>query len=115
MFANPPASYKIFFPASQAKDKRSFTEKEKLAEPDFKKRRGGFGSIINTTGKRILFPKGMEKRYCLDFLDVGEVCKHGDNCTFVHALYPSGFTKQDKILLAQHVEKTDGLSFKNVS
>ena len=71
LFANPPATYKIFFLTIPSKGKRSLPEKEKQGEPEFKKKKG-FGSIINTTGKKIFFPKGMEKRYCADLLDVAE-------------------------------------------
>ena len=57
----------------------------------------------------------MEKKYCADFLDVGEVCKHGDSCIFTHALYPADFSDKDKTLFKNHVESTDGLALKNVS
>ena len=74
------------------------------------KKRKTNGSILNTTGKRISFPKGVEKHYCTDFLDSIKVCKHGSNCNFVHAIYPSGFTKNDRTLTAKHIQETDGLS-----
>ena len=44
-----------------------------------------------------MFPKGLEKRYCADFLDCGGSCKHGESCHFEHALFPGGFSKVDKI------------------
>jgi len=101
LFAHPPSS------------KRDLSDKEKENEYEPKKKKG-FGSIVNKTGKKIFFPQGMEKRYCADFLDVGQICSR-ENCTFVHAMYPSGFTEKDKDLMKKHVENTEGLSFKNVS
>ena len=68
------------------------------------------GSILNTTGKRISFSKGIEKHYCTDFLDFSKVCKHGSNSNFVHVIYPSGFTKNDRTLMAKHIQEMDGLS-----
>ena len=82
---------------------------EKTETELVKKRKLG-GSILNNTGKRITFPKNLEKQYCRDFLDSNRICKHGNNCNFVHAIYPSGFTKNDKILMAKHIGDTDGLS-----
>ena len=58
LFANPPASYKIFFPTIPAKGKRSLPEKEKVGESNTKKKKG-VGFIINTTGKKIIFSKGV--------------------------------------------------------
>ena len=69
------------------------------------------GSIINQTGIKIFFPKGMEQKYCSDFLDAGETCRHGDKCHFVHAVYPGGFTENDKPLMATFVKDEKGLSF----
>ena len=83
---------------------------EKHTETELVKKRKVSGSISNTTGKRITFPKNLEKQYCTDFLDSNRICKHGNNCNFVHAIYPSGFTKNDKILMAKHIGDTDGLS-----
>ena len=60
----------------------------------------------------------MEKNYCTDFLDSNRICKRGSECNFVHAMYPSGFTDNDRILMAKHIQETDGLSAikdKNVS
>ena len=63
-----------------------------------------------------MFPQGLEKNYCGNFLDVGEFCKHGDNCHFVHAAFPSGFSVHDKNIMEKYVQETEGLSFvKNVS
>ena len=87
-------------------------------EPEAIKKRKTNGSILNTTGKRISFPKSMEKHYCADFLDSSKVCKHGSTCNFAHAIYPLGFTKNDRTLMAKHIQETDGLSIvkeKNVS
>ena len=112
LFAQPTFSFKLFFPHHN--QKRQLADKEKTEDNQPKKKRG-FGSVINKTGKKVTFPKGMEKKYCADFLDVGEVCKHGDNCIFTHALYPNDFTNKDKALFKNHVDNTDGLSFKNVS
>ena len=66
--------------------------------------------IINKTGKKIYFPKGMEKKYCSDFLDAGEHCRHGDKCNFVHAVFPGGFTDKDKSLMENFIENESGLS-----
>ena len=104
IFSAPPVSYKIFFPVTK---KRVLVEK---TETELVKKRKLGGSILNNTGKRITFPKNLEKQYCRDFLDSNRICKHGNNCNFVHAIYPSGFTKNDKILMAKHIGDTDGLS-----
>ena len=40
-------------------------------------------------------------------------CKYGDNCHFVHALFPGGFSENNKTLMVKHVQDTDGLSFKD--
>ena len=76
-----------------------------------------YGSIINTTGQRIIFPRGLEKKYCADFLDTSRYCSHGDNCTFVHAPFPQGFSDNDKQIFTKFINETEGLSFakKNVS
>ena len=60
-----------------------------------------------------MFPKGLEKRYCADFLDCGGTCKHGKDCHFEHALFPCGFTQVDRDLMTKHVNETEGLVFKN--
>ena len=74
-------------------------------------------SWCGVTGKKIFFPAGLEKKYCADFLDVGETCKHGENCMFTHAVYPVGFSENDRAIMAKFVDETNGLSFKpkNVS
>ena len=60
-----------------------------------------------------MFPKGMDKKYCAEFLDTKEHCKYGDNCHYAHVTFPSGFTKKDKALMIKHVQETEGLSFKD--
>ena len=110
LFAQPASSYNFFFPQMNDK-KRANLDKDKSQEPQPKKSK--FGSIINTTGKRIFFPKGLEKKYCAEYLDVNKVCKHGDKCTFTHAVFPSGFTANDRLLMEKHIEETEGLSVKD--
>ena len=55
----------------------------------------------------------MEKKYCAEFLDTKEHCKHGNNCHYAHVTFPSGFTEKDKALMIKHVQETEGLSFKD--
>ena len=119
----PPLLYKtyslifficaIFFPEIHLKEKkRNLPDKDK--QNNFEnKRKKTYGCIINKTGKRITFPKNMEKKYCAEFLDTNEYCKYGDNCSFAHASFPGGFTECDRALMAKHVDETEGLSFKN--
>ena len=71
------------------------------------------GSIINTTGKRFFFPKGLKYKYCAEFLDTSTSCCHGDKCTFKHVVWPSGFADEDKKLFEEFINNTDGLSFVN--
>ena len=66
---------------------------------------------MNTTGKRILFPKELKQRYCSDFLDTEFTCRLGDKCSFVHAIYPASFSEEDLKLLDEHVNKSEGYSF----
>ena len=73
----------------------------------------GAGAIINTTGSRLIFPKGLSNKYCADFLDVNATCRHGEKCNFVHAVFPSGFTTEDVKIMEEHVDKTNGLKFKH--
>ena len=131
VFARPPTSFKIFCPALFAANKSAslaanksqtcplIGQKRPLSTPnpnDPNKKRI-FGSIINTTGQRIIFPKGLEKKYCSDFLDTSRFCSHGDSCTFVHAAFPKDFSDNDKQIVTKFVNETEGLSFakKNVS
>ena len=99
IFSSPPVSYKKKFLVTKEK-KRALFEKH-IAETELVKKRKVSGSISNTTGKRITFPKSLEEQYCTDFLDSNSTCKHGNNCHFVHAIYPSGFTKNNKILIGK--------------
>ena len=120
LFTNPASSYYLFFSKNiyNINNKRPFVDDRRNPSADkpqdgvckLKKR---VGSIINTTGERILFPKGLEKRYCADFLDVGKSCKHGETCCFAHALFPCGFTPANRDLIIKHVSDIDGLYFKD--
>ena len=117
IFSNPPASLKLFCPhlISLHEDKlsgrkRPYPETPSV-NPDIKKQTINKGSIINTSGKKIFFPKGLKKKYCADFLDTNQTCKHGDSCTFVHAVYPQGFHEDDIKIIADHVNNTEGYSF----
>ena len=58
------------------------------------------GFIINKTGRNIYSPKDLERRYCSDYLDAGETCRHVDKCHFVNAVYPGEFTEHDKHIVA---------------
>ena len=124
IFAQPATSFKLFCPAQYKQNEISNSLKRPAASADLKssdndnkkKKLGSFGSIVNKTGDRIMFPRNMEKKYCSDFLDTDKQCKHGENCTFVHAVYPQGFSDKDKEILTKFVNETNGLSFaKNVS
>ena len=113
LFAGPSYSYKMFFPDVQPKhSKRPLLDDGKPNYLENKKRKT-YGPIVNKTGKRITFPKGLEKRYCAEFLDANEFCPHGDKCSFSHAPFPGGFSVKDKELMIKHVRDTDGLSFKD--
>ena len=119
IFAQAPVSFKIFCPSLHKStvpqtcplQKRPYSllnqehideRKKHKAEPK--------GAIINTTGRKIFFPRGLEQKYCADFLDSSSVCSHGNSCKFVHALYPKGFTKNDPPIIDKHVADTPGLS-----
>ena len=60
-----------------------------------------------------MFPKGLEKRYCVDYLDCSESCKHGESCHFKHALFPGGFSEVERDLMEKHINDTKGIIFKN--
>ena len=64
-----------------------------------------------------LFPRGLEKKYCSDFLDDGATCRHAEKCIFEHAIFPSGFSKNDVPIMEEHIKNTPGISLskKNVS
>jgi len=108
IFATPTLSFKLFYPSLHANlhnkstnNKRNYNDNNndrsnKGQDNEKKQRTETRGSIINKTGKKIHLPKGLEKKYCSNFLDAGETCRHGDNCNFVHAVYPGGFTANDK-------------------
>ena len=123
LFANPTASFKIFCPNLTIKiqdnhsgnndrgQKRPFEEKNQDSRPKrvLQTKTETRGSIVNTTGKKIIFPRGMDKRYCSDFLDSNRSCRH-EKCNFVHVVYPSGFTEKDKHLMEAHIKETEGIS-----
>ena len=67
--------------------------------------------IINKTGKRILFPKGLTNKYCSEFLDNSTSCHHGDNCSFSRAIFPHGFAKEDVKSFEKYITKTEGYDF----
>ena len=109
-FANPSSSYHQLCPrvstwcppVSTTKclandNKRFLSEKEKNKDRETKEKKVGYGSILNTTGKKIDFPRGMEKIYCSDFLDVGVTCRHGETCHFEHTLFPKDFQQKTKL------------------
>ena len=111
LFAQPPSSYKLFFPEPKKeplKRPNPFND----GEPNKTPRSGGMGSIVNDTGSKLWFPKGLEKKYCADFVDTKTSCKHGDKCHFVHAVYPAGFSTKDLGIIEEFVASTAGLSFK---
>ena len=116
IFAQQPSSFNTFchhlteYEGEQMNKKRSFhdlnTKGDSNKKPSISK-----GSIINTTGKRFLFPKGLKHRYCAEFLDANASCRHGENCTFKHAVWPSGFADEDKKIFEDHINNTNGYSF----
>ena len=73
IFCLPSSTYKIFCPSAATNienhphpdKKRTLEDKDKIENPPKKKK--GLGSIINTTGKRLFFPKGLEKNIVLTF------------------------------------------------
>ena len=119
IFAQAPVSFKIFCPSLYKapelqtcplpKRPYSLLNQEHIDERK-KPRQEPKGAIINTTGRKMFFPKGLEKKYCADFLDSSSVCTHGNSCKFVHALYPKGFTKNDLPIIDKHIADTPGLS-----
>ena len=118
IFAQQPSSFSTFCPHliksefDYPKKKRSFQDTD-AKEGSNKKPLASKGSIINTTGKKIHFPRGLKHKYCAEFLDTGSSCHHGDNCNFIHAVWPNGFPEEDKKLMEEHVTNTQGYSFVN--
>ena len=139
LFAQPPSSFKLFCPAmnkvhetmSQGGQQDKFPRQEKRVYSEDKFPRQDYdprkrptpmigdkkGSITNTTGKKFWFPRGLEKKYCSDFLDDGATCRHAEKCIFVHAIFPSAFAKNDVPIMEEHIKNTPGISLnkKNVS
>ena len=75
IFAQQPTSFSTFCAhlmdhEGESTRKRTFQELD-TNEDSVKKQIMSKGSIINTTGKKIVFPKGLKNRYCADFLVVG--------------------------------------------
>ena len=120
IFAQAPISFRIFCPSLQnapelqsrlpLKRPNSSQNQEHIDERK-KPRQEPKGAIINTTGRKIFFPRGLEKKYCSDFLDSSSVCSHGNSCKFVHALYPKGFAANDLPIIDKFIVDTPGLSF----
>ena len=120
IFAQAPISFRIFCPSLQnapelqsrlpLKRPNSSQNQEHIDERK-KPRQEPKEAIINTTGRKIFFPRGLEKKYCADFLDSSSVCSHGNSCKFVHALYPKGFTTNDLSIIDKFIVDTPGLSF----
>ena len=114
LFAEAPSSFPILCPhlvettASPATNPKKRPIVEPKTDPQPKKHRE---PILNTTGNRVVFPKGLSKRYCAVFLDSNSSCRHGDKCNFDHSVYPHGNPPDDIKLLKEHVESFDGLSF----
>ena len=119
IFAQAPVSFKIFCPSLNKstepqtcplqKRPYSLLNREHIDERK-KHKTEPKGAIINTTGRKIFSPRGLEQKYCADFLDSSSVCSHGNSCKFVHALYPKGFTKNDLPIIDKHIADTPGLS-----
>ena len=118
IFAQQPSSFVTFCPhltnyeGDYANRKRSLQDSNSRGDSN-KKPFISKGSIINTTGKKLTFPRGLKHRYCAEFLDFNSSCRHGDKCTFKHAVWPSGFADEDKKLFEEFINDTDGLSFVN--
>ena len=127
IFATPTLSFKIFCPSlssrletNESNQKRPSGDRhtdrggdrntDRGQNNDKKQRLESRGSIINKTGKKIYFPRGLDKKYCSDFMDAGENCRHGDKCHFVHAVFPGGFTEHDRPLVAEYIKNEPGLS-----
>ena len=120
MFATPTTSFKIFCPSPHAKlndsrnssndiiPKRPHNEKnydrKQDTDPNKRTKIETKGLIINKTGKKNYFPKGMEKKHCSDFLDAGESYGDGDKCNFIHTVFPGGFINKDKLVMEKNLK-----------
>ena len=116
LFAHPPSSLKTFCPHLVTDEKKTLQgngrkrpheDKNKDPTPNEKHK----GCIINKTGKRILFPKGLSNKYCSEFLDNSTSCRLGDNCNFSHAISPHGFAKENIKPFKEYITKTEGYEF----
>ena len=117
LFARPATSFKLFCPtlakvnSKQENTKETAKRSLTMSNTNEPNKKRCVGTIINNTGQRITMPKGLSKKYCSDFLDTGKFCQHGEACSFVHAIFPSGFSDADKDIMTKHVNETEGLSF----
>ena len=127
LFANPPSSCEVFCPHLVKTNNNNNNNNNNNPgnnnnnggkwpgpndEGKNKQQKTGLGSIENTTGKRLFFPKGLSQKYSSDFLDTSTSCRHGDNCNFVHTFYPSGFPSEDIKLMEEHIKNNPGYSVK---
>jgi hypothetical protein len=114
LFASPTTSFKYCCPHLTKLEQGLKRPRDNDKTPEGKKvPKDSKGSIINTTGKRLTFPSGLEGKYCSDFLDTKESCTRGEGCKFTHAVFPSGFIGEDAKVFREYVEKTPGLAFSN--
>ena len=131
LFASPPSSYEVFCPhlvttiitnnggnnnknnGRNDDDNNGGKRQGQHEEGKNKQQKTSHGSIISTTGKRLFFPKGLSQKYCSDFLDTNANCRHGDNCNFIHAVYPSGFSNEDVKLMEEHISNNEGYPVKH--
>ena len=119
IFAQAPVSFKLFCPnlckilesLTCPLIKRPNKDTPQIEQQDAKRHKGeSKGAIINTSRRKIFFPRGLEKKQCADFLDSASVCSHGSSCKLVRALYPKGFTTNDLPIINKHIGDTPGLS-----
>ena len=115
-FSEQALSYHLFF--------KEPSKRKEIVDEDRNNKRGRFqqqqpnsappaGCIVNTTGRTLVFPKGLSTRYCKDFFDVGRECKYGKSCNFAHKLFPMQTDPQDKAILLQWINDTPGLTLTN--
>ena len=64
------------------------------------------GSIINNSGNQLFLPKSLSIRYCREFLDANEQCKHKKNCNFVHKLFSTQFSENDIKIIKDYVQQS---------